>query len=142
MADTTTRSNASSLADVAKLNGMEQTTADLEKIEQIFKDEEEFEVVCNDLTKTELALVTSVVKLEAQHLAQIAKGVQKLTGAKNVRIKTTINVCSVKENKIRAVQAGIMKLLVELMADVESNMVDKSAFVMSLLVSMRRQGRH
>lgn len=45
-------------------------------------------------------------------------------------------LCSVKENKIRAVQAGIMKPLVELMADFSSNMVDKSAYVMGLLVSM------
>lgn len=36
-------------------------------------------MVYNDLTKTELAVVTSVVKLESKHLAQIAKGVQKLT---------------------------------------------------------------
>ncbi|KAJ0085880.1 hypothetical protein Patl1_08824 [Pistacia atlantica] len=42
----------------------------------------------------------------------------------------------VKENKIRAVQVGIMKPLVELMADFGSNMVDKSAYVMSLLVSL------
>ncbi|KAL3603760.1 hypothetical protein D5086_004619 [Populus alba] len=40
------------------------------------------------------------------------------------------------ENKIRAVQAGIMKPLVELMADFESNMVDKSAFVLSMLVTV------
>lgn len=51
----------------------------------------EFEIVYNKLTETELAVVTSVVKLESQHLAQIAKGVQKLTGAKNVRIKTAID---------------------------------------------------
>ncbi|RXI07142.1 hypothetical protein DVH24_026278 [Malus domestica] len=37
------------------------------------------------------------------------------------------SICSVKENKIRAVQSGIMKPLVELMADFGSNMVDKSA---------------
>ncbi|KAL2529873.1 uncharacterized protein Fot_22474 [Forsythia ovata] len=35
------------------------------------------------------------------------------------------SLCSVKENKIRSVQAGIMKPLVELMADFRSNMVDK-----------------
>ncbi|KVI06730.1 hypothetical protein Ccrd_014915 [Cynara cardunculus var. scolymus] len=45
------------------------------------------------------------------------------------------SLCSVKENKIRAVEAGIMKALVELMADFRSNMVDKSTFVMSILVS-------
>ncbi|KAJ6321018.1 hypothetical protein OIU76_006356 [Salix suchowensis] len=36
----------------------------------------------------------------------------------------------------RAVQAGIMKPLVELMADFGSNMVDKSAFVLSLLITV------
>ncbi|KAL0696689.1 hypothetical protein Bca4012_063869 [Brassica carinata] len=46
------------------------------------------------------------------------------------------SLCSAKENKLRAVQAGIMKALVELMADFGSNMVDKSAFVMSLLMSV------
>ncbi|KAF5749329.1 ATP synthase delta chain chloroplastic [Tripterygium wilfordii] len=45
----------------------------------------------NKLTDTELAIVTSVVKLESEHLTQIAKQVQKLTGAKNVRIKTAID---------------------------------------------------
>lgn len=37
---------------------------------------------------------------------------------------------------MRAVKAGIMKVLVELMADFESNMVDKSAYVLSVLVSV------
>jgi len=46
------------------------------------------------------------------------------------------SLCSVKENKIRAVEAGIMKPLIELMADFGSNMVDKSAYVLSLLVSV------
>ncbi|KAK0576229.1 hypothetical protein LWI29_013960 [Acer saccharum] len=44
------------------------------------------------------------------------------------------SLCSVKENKIRAVESRIMKPLVELMADFGSNMVDKSAYVLSLLV--------
>lgn len=51
----------------------------------------EFEIAYNKLTNTELAVVSSVVKLESQHLAQIAKGVQRLTGVKNVRIKAEIN---------------------------------------------------
>lgn len=46
------------------------------------------------------------------------------------------SLCSLKENKIRAVQAGIMKPLMELMADFGSNMVDKSAYVLGLLVSV------
>ncbi|XP_057975639.1 ATP synthase delta chain, chloroplastic [Malania oleifera] len=59
-----------------------------ELIEEIVK---EFETVYNKLMDTELAVVSSVVKLEPEHLSQIAKGVQKLTGAKNVRIKTVID---------------------------------------------------
>ncbi|KAM7514623.1 hypothetical protein LguiA_004206 [Lonicera macranthoides] len=60
----------------------------IEIIEDIFK---EFELVYNKLTDTEMAIVSSVVKLESQHLAKIAKRVQKLTGAKNVRIKAVID---------------------------------------------------
>jgi F-type H+-transporting ATPase subunit delta len=51
----------------------------------------EFEVAYNGLTGTELATVTSVVQLESQDLAQIAQHIQKMTGAKNVRLKTQIN---------------------------------------------------
>lgn len=40
-----------------------------------------------------------------------------------------------KENKIRVVQAEIMKRLMELMADFRSDMVDKLAYMLSLLVS-------
>ncbi|KAL8151474.1 hypothetical protein V2J09_021282 [Rumex salicifolius] len=60
----------------------------IELIDEIVK---EFELVYNKLTNTETVVVTSVVKLENLHLAQIAKQVQKLTGAKNVRIKTAID---------------------------------------------------
>ncbi|KAL6911495.1 hypothetical protein ACP4OV_000300 [Aristida adscensionis] len=51
----------------------------------------EFENAYNALSGTEVATVTSVVQLESQDLAQIAQHVQKMTGAKNVRIKTLIN---------------------------------------------------
>ncbi|KAJ1281070.1 hypothetical protein BS78_04G280100 [Paspalum vaginatum] len=51
----------------------------------------EFENVYNALTGTEVATVTSVVQLESQDLAQIAQHVQKMTGAKNVRLKTQLN---------------------------------------------------
>ncbi|KAA8522535.1 hypothetical protein F0562_013104 [Nyssa sinensis] len=64
---------------------------DMKRIELIKEIVKEYEIVYNKLTDTELAIVTSVVKLESQHLAQIAKGVQKLTGAKNVRIKTELD---------------------------------------------------
>lgn len=51
----------------------------------------EFEMAYNKLTDTQLAVVTSVVNLESRHLAEIAKKVQSLTGAKNVRLKTVID---------------------------------------------------
>ncbi|WP_145984840.1 F0F1 ATP synthase subunit delta, partial [Klebsiella pneumoniae] len=54
----------------------------------------------------EVAVVTSVVKLENEHLAQIAKGVQRLTGAKNVRIKTEIEPSLVAGFTIRYGNAG------------------------------------
>ncbi|CAA0840714.1 ARM repeat superfamily protein [Striga hermonthica] len=46
------------------------------------------------------------------------------------------SLCGARENKVRAVQAGIMKPLVEMMSDLGSSMVDKSAFVLSLLVPL------
>lgn len=64
---------------------------EMKRIDMIKEIVKEFELVWNRLTETQVATVTSVVPLEAQHLAQIAKGVQKLTGSKNVRIKTEID---------------------------------------------------
>ncbi|KAF8377245.1 hypothetical protein HHK36_030619 [Tetracentron sinense] len=66
----------------------------------------EFELFYNKLTDTELATVSSVVKLESQHLAQIAKGVQRLTGSKNVRIKTVIDPSLVAGFTIRYGDTG------------------------------------
>ncbi|KAI4336318.1 hypothetical protein L6164_014857 [Bauhinia variegata] len=153
-------SYALALADVAKGNNtLDATTADIEKIEEIFSEKQvldffvnptvenekkqkiieeiataysfqphtrnflnilveakridlineitkEFEFVYNKLTDTELAVVSSVVKLESQHLAQIAKQVQKLTGAKNVRIKTVIEPSLVAGFTIRYGNTG------------------------------------
>ncbi|KAF3447354.1 hypothetical protein FNV43_RR12540 [Rhamnella rubrinervis] len=66
----------------------------------------EFEMVYNKMTDTELAVVSSVVKLESQHLTQIAKQVQKLTGAKNVRIKTVIDPSLVAGFTVRYGNSG------------------------------------
>ncbi|XP_065847201.1 ATP synthase subunit delta, chloroplastic-like [Euphorbia lathyris] len=79
---------------------------DAKRIEIVREIVKEFEIVYNRLTDTELATVTSVVKLESQHLAQIAKQVQKLTGAKNVRIKTLIDPSLVAGFTIRYGQSG------------------------------------
>lgn len=64
---------------------------DMKRIDLMKDIVKEFELMYSKLTNTEIAIVTSVVKLESQHLAQIAKGVQRITGAKNVRIKTVID---------------------------------------------------
>ncbi|KAL4634464.1 hypothetical protein ACB092_04G201200 [Castanea dentata] len=160
MASSAATSYASALADVAKSNNtLDATSGDVEKIEQIFTNQQvfdffanpvidvekkremldqiaassslsphtanflnilvdsgridlikdivsEFEVVYNNLTDTQLAVVSSVVKLESQHLAQIAKQVQKLTGAKNVRIKTVIDPSLVAGFTIRYGSSG------------------------------------
>ncbi|KAG5541656.1 hypothetical protein RHGRI_021481 [Rhododendron griersonianum] len=118
-ADEASESYASALSSVAVETGtLEATAADVEKVVDQFASENklqphtanfinilidndrielvheiltEFEIAYNKLTDTEVAVVSSVVKLESQHLAQIAKGVQRLTGAKNVRVKTVID---------------------------------------------------
>ncbi|KAF5749318.1 ATP synthase delta chain chloroplastic [Tripterygium wilfordii] len=86
------------LDDIAKSSGLQPYSVnflniliDSRRISLIKEIVKEFEMAYNNLTDTELAIVTSVVKLEPEHLTQIAKQVQKLTGAKNVRIKTAID---------------------------------------------------
>ncbi|KAG8369248.1 hypothetical protein BUALT_Bualt15G0131800 [Buddleja alternifolia] len=160
MADSAAGSYANALAEVAKSNNtLETTTADVEKLDKFFSNEEvlnfftnptideekkrtivdeiskssglqphvanflnilvdmkridlireiakEYELVINKWTETELAVVTSVVELEPQHLAQIAKEVQKLTAAKNVKIKTVIDPSLVAGFTIRYGNSG------------------------------------
>lgn len=79
---------------------------DMKRIELIRDIVKEFEIVFNKLTDTELAVVSSVVKLDSQHLAQIAQGVQRLTGAKNVRLKTVIDPSLVAGFTIRYGSSG------------------------------------
>ncbi|CAH9128756.1 unnamed protein product [Cuscuta epithymum] len=79
---------------------------DMNRMELIKDIVKEFEELYNQATETELAVVTSVVKLDSQHLAQIAKGVQRLTGAKNVRIKTVIDPSLVAGFTIRFGDSG------------------------------------
>ncbi|KAG6477400.1 ATP synthase delta chain, chloroplastic-like [Zingiber officinale] len=64
---------------------------DMRRIDILSEIIKEFELQYNKITNTEVAVVTSVVTLEAQDLAQIAKVVQRLTGANNVRIKTALD---------------------------------------------------
>ncbi|KAK6130639.1 hypothetical protein DH2020_035614 [Rehmannia glutinosa] len=79
---------------------------DMKRIDVIRDIVKEYEIVYNKLTETELAVVTSVVQLEPQHLSQIAKEVQKLTGAKNVRLKTVIDPSLVAGFTIRYGSSG------------------------------------
>lgn len=51
----------------------------------------EFESIYNDITETQVATVTSAVKIEKPQLALIAKKIQSLSGAKNVRIKNVVD---------------------------------------------------
>ncbi|KAG6414276.1 hypothetical protein SASPL_126994 [Salvia splendens] len=64
---------------------------DMKRVDLIKEIAAEFELIANRLSETEVATVASVVELEPQHLAEIAKRVQKLTGAKNVKLKTVID---------------------------------------------------
>lgn len=79
---------------------------DMRRIDEIKEIAKEFEVTYNKMTETELAVVTSVVQLDEANLAQIAKGVQKLTGAKNVKIKTAIDESLVAGFTIRYGNGG------------------------------------
>ncbi|KAH0455774.1 hypothetical protein IEQ34_015806 [Dendrobium chrysotoxum] len=79
---------------------------DMKRIDLINEIVKEFGVCYNEITGTEVAVVSSVVQLESQHLAQIAKTVQRLTGAKNVRIKTAIDPSLVAGFTIRYGNSG------------------------------------
>ncbi|GAB4839730.1 hypothetical protein Ancab_020440 [Ancistrocladus abbreviatus] len=101
------------LDEIVKSSSLQPHTAnflniliDMKRLELINDIVKEFEVVYNKMMDTEMALVTSVVKLESQNLAQIAKEVQKLTGAKNVRIKTQIDPSLVAGFTIRYGKSG------------------------------------
>ncbi|XP_042056094.1 ATP synthase delta chain, chloroplastic-like [Salvia splendens] len=64
---------------------------DMKRVDLIKEIAAEFELIANRLSETEVATVASMVELEPQHLAEIAKRVQKLIGAKNVKLKTMID---------------------------------------------------
>ncbi|KAI7733892.1 hypothetical protein M8C21_031919 [Ambrosia artemisiifolia] len=79
---------------------------DRKRIDLIREIIKEFELVYNKLTNTELAVVSSVVKLEEDQMAEIAKQVQKLTGAKNVKLKSVIDESLVAGFTIRYGSSG------------------------------------
>lgn len=94
----------------------------------------EFEVAYNRMTNTELAVVSSVVKLNSQHLAQIAQAVQRLTGAKNVRIKTVIDQSLVAGFTVRYGNSGskLIDMSVKKQLDDIASQLDFSDLVGSL----------
>ncbi|KAH7652687.1 H(+)-transporting two-sector ATPase protein [Dioscorea alata] len=84
--------------EIAASSGLQRHTAnfvsiliDMNRIDIIQDIVREFENCYNRITGTEVAVVSSVVQLDSQHLAQIAQVVQKLTKAKNIRLKTVID---------------------------------------------------
>lgn len=79
---------------------------DMKRIDLIKEIVEEFDLIVNRLSNTQVATVASVVQLEPQHLAEIAKRVQKLTGAKNVKIKTVIDESLLAGFTIRYGESG------------------------------------
>lgn len=101
------------LDDIIQSSGFQPHTVnflnillDMQRMELIRDIVSEFEVEYNKVTNTEVAIVSSVVKLGNEHLAQIAKGIQRLTGAKNVRIKTVIDPSLVAGFTIRYGNGG------------------------------------
>lgn len=109
---------------------------DMKRIDLIKEIAKEFELVYNKLTDTEMAVVTSVVNLESEHLAQIAKQVQKLTGAKNVRIKTAIDPSLVAGFTIRFGNGGsklidmsVKKQLEDIAADLEVGNIQLTVWI-------------
>ncbi|KAM7256220.1 hypothetical protein ACFE04_011961 [Oxalis oulophora] len=101
------------LQEIAKSSSLQPHTLnflsvliDAKRINIVNEIVKEFETVYNRFTSTEIAVVSSVVKLESTHLAQIAKQVQKLTGAKNVRIKSVIDPSLVAGFTIRYGSSG------------------------------------
>ncbi|XP_058096646.1 ATP synthase delta chain, chloroplastic [Magnolia sinica] len=107
---------------------------DMRRIDLINEIVKEFEIFYNKMTDTEMAVVSSVVKLDSQHLAQIAQGVQKLTGAKNVRIKTVINPSLVAGFTIRYGSSGskLIDMSVKKQLDEIATQLDFSDIVGSL----------
>ena len=101
------------VGDIAKTSALQPYTAnflsilvEMKRTELVKEIAKEFENYYNRITGTEVALVTSVVPLESQHLAQIATSVQRLTKAKNVRIKTTLDASLVAGFTIRYGASG------------------------------------
>lgn len=64
----------------------------------------EFEKIYNEVTDTQVAIVSSALKLEKYQLSQIAKNIQRLTGAKNVKLQNVIDPSVIEGFTIRLVK--------------------------------------
>lgn len=80
-----------------------------------------------------MAVVSSVVKLEPQHLAQLAQTVQRLTDAKNVRIKTVIDPSLIAGFTIRYGNSGskLIDMSVKKQLDEIASQLDFSSITLS-----------
>lgn len=64
---------------------------DKKRIDIIMDIMEEFQSIYTELTDTQVAVVTSAMKLGNHQMAQIARKIQRLSGASNVRLKNAID---------------------------------------------------
>jgi len=64
---------------------------DKKRIDIIVDIMEEFHLIYTELTDTQVAVVTSALKLGNHQMAQIARKIQRLSGASNVRLKNAID---------------------------------------------------
>ncbi|KAH7404499.1 hypothetical protein KP509_15G029000 [Ceratopteris richardii] len=93
----------------------------------------EFEELYNEITDTEIAIVTSAIKISTEQLAQIAKKIQSMSGAKNVRMKNVVDESLIAGFMVRYGKDGsrFIDLSVKGQLDriaAEINLVDQAAF--------------
>ncbi|CAL9169988.1 ATP synthase delta chain, chloroplastic-like [Musa acuminata AAA Group] len=79
---------------------------DMSRIDIIAEIVKEFDACYNHITGTELAVVTSVVDMGEDDVAQIAQTVKRLTGAKKVRIKAVLDPSLIAGFTIRYGSSG------------------------------------
>ncbi|KAJ8459189.1 hypothetical protein OPV22_032115 [Ensete ventricosum] len=79
---------------------------DMSRIDIVAEIVKEFDACYNRITGTELAVVTSVVDMGEDDVAQIAQTVKRLTGAKNVRIKAVVDPSLIAGFTIRYGSSG------------------------------------
>eukprot|EP01018_Ginkgo_biloba_P008287 Gb_24985 [translate_table: standard] len=88
---------------------------------------QEFDSIYNELTDTQVAVVSSALKLENYQMAQIARKIQRLSGATNVRLKNVIDpsliagfVISYGKNESHIIDMSVKGQLEKLAAQIDS----------------------